>query len=59
METAQSHIQKGLLIKQIMGNSQVTEKSTVDIPKVKLKLDEVNNPVSIKGHLLKSLLITK
>ena len=42
-----------------MGISQVAEKSKVEIPKVKLKLDEVNNPVSIKGHLLKSLLITK
>ena len=59
VETAQSHIRKGLLIKQILGNSQVIENSKVEIPKVKLKLDEVNNPVSIKGHLLKSLLITK
>ena len=42
-----------------MGISQVAEKSKVEIPKVKLKLDEVNNPVSIKGHLLKGLLITK
>ena len=59
METAQSHVQKGLLIKQIMGISQVTEKSKEEIQKVKLKLDKVNNPISIKGHLLKSLLITK
>ena len=59
METAQSHVQKGLLIKQIMGISQVAETSKAEIPKVKLKLDEVNNPVSIKGHLLKGLLTYK
>ena len=59
METAQSHVQKGLLTTQIMANWQVTEKSLVEIPEVELNLDEVNNPVSIKGHLLKGLLITK
>lgn len=59
METAQSHVQKGLLTTQIMGKSKVTEKSKGEISKVKLKLDDVNNPVSNKGHLLKSLLITK
>ena len=59
METAQSHVQKGLLTTQIMDKSMANEKSKEEIQKVKLKLDEVNNPVSIKGHLLKSLLITK
>ena len=59
METAQTHVQKGLLTTQIMGKSMVTEKSKEEIQKVKLKLDKVNNPISIKGHLLKSLLITK
>ena len=61
METAQYHIRKGLITTQIMGKSKGTEKSKEEILKIKLKLDldEVNNSVSIKGHLLKSLLITK
>ena len=59
METVQFHVQKGLLTKQIMKTSKVTEMSKVELPKVELNLDEVNNPVSIKGHLLKGLVIQK
>ena len=59
METAQFHVQKGLLTKQIMKTSKMTELSKVELPKVELKLDEVNNPASIKGHLLKGLVIQK
>ena len=59
IETAQSHIQKGLLTKQMMGIVQTIEHKQVELLKGELVLDDVNNPISINGQLLKGLVITK
>ena len=59
IETAQSHVQKGLLTKQMMGSVKAFENKQVELPKGDLELNDVNNPVSINGHLLKGLVIEK
>ena len=61
METAQSHVQKGLFTKQLLERTKRFENKQVDLelPKGELMLDDVNNPISINGHLLKGLVIVK
>lgn len=59
IETAQSHVQKGLLTTQMMGIVQAIEHKQLELPKGELVLDDVNNPVSINGHLLKGLVVGK
>ena len=59
IETAQSHVQKGLLTKQMMGPKVTLESKHIELPKGEIILEDVNNPVSINGHLLKGLIIAK
>lgn len=61
IETVQSHVQKGLFIKQVMENIQLLDEKQIEkeFPNGELKLDGVNDPTSIKGHLLKGLVIQK
>ena len=59
IETAQSHVQKGLFIKQVMENVQLLNEKQIEkvFPTGDLALEGVNKPTSIKGHLLKGLVI--
>lgn len=59
IETAHSHVQKGLLTKQLVVNVKGFENKHIELPKGEFMLDDVNNPLSINGHLLKALVIAK